>query len=55
MADHPSSSIPAACRRLAETMAAYRFLDDEKSCSKKCFSPIRTRLLRECKAVPWCC
>ena len=28
--------------RLAETMAACRFLDDEKSCSKKCFSPIRT-------------
>lgn len=39
LADRPGDSIPAASRGLAETMAAYRFLDNEKVTFDKVLQP----------------
>src|SRR5438105_14269611 len=39
LSDKPTLSIPAACRGLAETTAAYRFFDNEKTDASKVLKP----------------
>src|SRR5713101_5859594 len=39
LSDKPTLSIPAACRGLAETTAAYRFFDSDKTDAAKVLAP----------------
>ena len=39
LSDKPTLSIPAACQSLAETMAAYRFCDNDKTSAAKVLQP----------------
>lgn len=52
LADHPSNSIPTACRGLAETMAAYRFLDNEKVTFQKVLQPHQDATLERMQSSP---
>ena len=52
LADSPDSSIPAACRGLAETTAAYRFLDNEKVTFEKVLQPHRDATLQRISCCP---
>ena len=45
LSDHPSLSIPAACGGWAETTAAYRFFDNEKTTATKVLEPHRQATL----------
>ncbi len=54
LSDKPSLSIPAACRGLAETTAAYRFFDNEKTDAAKVLQPhhaASVERIREYKVV----
>lgn len=52
LADHPGDSIPTACRGLAETMAAYRFLDNEKVTFQKVLRPHQDATLQRMQSCP---
>jgi hypothetical protein len=52
LADRPGDSIPAACRGLAETMAAYRFLDNEKVTFDKVLQPHQDATLQRMQGCP---
>src|SRR5207253_3555452 len=52
LADRPGDSIPAACRGLAETMAAYRFLDNEKVTFDKVLQPHQDATLQRMHSCP---
>lgn len=49
---HPGNSIPAACRGLAETTAAYRFLDNEKVTFEKVMKPHQDAALQRMASCP---
>ncbi|ACO79295.1 transposase [Azotobacter vinelandii CA] len=49
---HPGSSIPAACRGWAETMAAYRFFDHEKATFETVLTPHRDATLQRMECCP---
>ncbi|SEI83665.1 Transposase DNA-binding, partial [Azotobacter beijerinckii] len=49
---HPGSSIPAACRGWAETMAAYRFFDNEKATFETVLTPHRDATLQRMECCP---
>lgn len=54
LADQPGLSIPAACKGFAETIAAYRFFDNQRVTAAKVLSPHAQGTLkrvRECKLV----
>jgi Transposase DNA-binding len=50
LSDKPSLSIPAACGGQAETAAAYRFFDNEKTDPAKVLAPHRNATLRRIRA-----
>jgi hypothetical protein len=50
LSDKPSLSIPAACGGQAETAAAYRFFDNEKTTAAKVLAPHRTATLERIRA-----
>lgn len=50
LSDRPSSSIPAACQGAAETTAAYRFFDNEKTDAAKILQPHRQATLERIRA-----
>src|SRR5947208_290631 len=50
LSDKPSLSIPAACGGQAETAAAYRFFDNEKTDPDKVLAPHRQATLERVRA-----
>src|SRR6266568_537830 len=50
LGDKPSLSIPAACGGQAETAAAYRFFDNEKTVPAKVLGPHRNATLERIRA-----
>ena len=50
LSDKPSLSIPAACGGQAETAAAYRFFDNEKTTPAKVLAPHRNATLERIRA-----
>src|SRR3979409_2339712 len=50
LSDKPSLSIPAACGGQAETAAAYRFFDNEKTDAAKVLEPHRNATLERIRA-----
>ena len=50
LSDKPTLSIPAACRGLAETTAAYRFFDNEKTNAAKVLKPHRDATVERIRA-----
>jgi hypothetical protein len=50
MGDKPTLSIPAACRGWAETKAAYRFFDNDKTTAAKVLEPHRDATLERVRA-----
>ena len=52
LADHPRLSIPAACGGWSETLAAYRFFDNDKATFENILAPHRDATLRRMASVP---
>jgi len=52
LAERPSVSIPAACRGLAETQAAYRFFDNDRVEPSKLLQPHRDATLERIRQQP---
>lgn len=52
LSDKPCLSIPGACGGQAETAAAYRFFDNEKTDATKVLGPHRTATLERIRAEP---
>ena len=52
LGQHPQLSIPAACGGWAETMAAYRFFDNEKTTFETILAPHRDAVIERMKASP---
>lgn len=50
LSDKPSLSIPAACGGAAETAAAYRFFDNDKSDAAKVLQPHRQATLERVRS-----
>ena len=50
LGQHPQLSIPAACGGWAETMAAYRFFDNEKTTFETILAPHRDAVIERMKA-----
>ena len=50
LGDKPTLSIPAACRGLAETTAAYRFFDNAKTDAAKVLQPHQDATLARIRA-----
>src|SRR4051794_23402516 len=52
LSDKPNLSIPAACRGQAETAAAYRFFDNDKTDAAKVLKPHRDATVERIRAYP---
>lgn len=50
LSDKPSLSIPAACKNLAETTAAYRFFDNDKTDAAKVLKPHQDATVQRIRA-----
>ncbi|KTC19552.1 transposase [Pseudomonas marginalis ICMP 11289] len=52
LAERPGNSIPAACRGLSETVAGYRFLDNDKVTFEKVLQPHHDATLQRIQSCP---
>ncbi|WP_163002753.1 IS4/Tn5 family transposase DNA-binding protein, partial [Pseudomonas viridiflava] len=52
LAERPGNSIPAACRGLSETVAGYRFLDNDKVTFEKVLQPHQDATLQRIQSCP---